>query len=142
MSLDLVHYADLLGQIKQRIHQGQARAVLSANTEMITTYWDVGNIINDRQKLEGWGAGVIPRLSRDIRNELPKVKGFSERNIKLMVQFYREYPAFFQIGQQPVAQLPEPISPVAEQSKSELMQQLVAQLLWSHNVLLMQKVTN
>lgn len=33
MSLDLVHYADLLGQIKQRIRQGQARAVLSANAD-------------------------------------------------------------------------------------------------------------
>lgn len=36
MSLDLVHHADLLGQIKQRIRQGQSRAVLSANAEMIT----------------------------------------------------------------------------------------------------------
>jgi len=140
MSLDLIHYADLLGQIKQRIRQGQARAVMAANAEMIDTYWDVGRMIIDRQKLEGWGAGVIPRLSRDIRNELPEVKGFSERNIKLMVQFNREYPSLFQIGQQPVAQLPEPISSEAQQSKSELMQQLVAQLLWSHNVLLMQKV--
>jgi len=104
MSLDLIHYADLLGQIKQRIRQGQVRAVMAANAEMIDTYWDVGRMIIDRQKLEWWGAGVIPRLSRDIRNELPEVKGFSERNIKLMVQFNREYPSLFKIGQQPVAQ--------------------------------------
>ena len=38
-----------------------------------------------------WGAGVIPRLARDLRNELPEVRGFSERNIKLMLPFYREY---------------------------------------------------
>lgn len=140
MTTNLFQYADLLGQIKQRIRQGQARAVMSANAEMIDMYWDVGRMIIGRQKLEGWGAGVIPRLSRDIRNELPEVKGFSERNIKLMVQFYREYPALIQIGQQAVAQLPEQISSMAQQSKCELMQQLVAQLLWSHNVLLMQKV--
>jgi hypothetical protein len=42
MSLDLVHYTDLLGQIKQRIRQGQARAVLSANAEMIITYFRSG----------------------------------------------------------------------------------------------------
>lgn len=140
MSLDLVQYADLLGQIKQRIRQGQVKAVLSANAEMIAMYWDVGRMILDRQNLEGWGAAVIPRLSRDLRNELPEVKGFSERNIKLMVQFYREYPSLFPFGQRAVAQFPEQISSADEQSKSELMQQLVAQLLWAHNVLLMQKV--
>jgi hypothetical protein len=54
---------------------------------------------------EGWGAGVIPRLSKDLRNDLPEVKGFSERNLKLMAQFYREYPELSAIGQQAVAQL-------------------------------------
>ena len=39
-----------------------------------------------------WGAAVIPRLSLALKNELPEVKGFSERNIKRMLAFYREYP--------------------------------------------------
>lgn len=104
MSLDLVQYADLLGQIKQRIRQGQARAVLSANAEMIAMYWDVGKMIIDRQNLEGWGAAVIPRLSRDLRNELPEVKGFSERNIGYMIRLAREYGAT-PILQQPVAKI-------------------------------------
>jgi hypothetical protein len=38
---------------------------------------------------------VIPRLARELRNDLPEVKGFSERNIKLMVQFAHEYSAPF-----------------------------------------------
>ncbi|MBI3466857.1 MAG: DUF1016 family protein, partial [Planctomycetes bacterium] len=80
------------------------------------------------------GAAVIPRLARELRNELPEVKGFSERNIKLMVQFAHEYPdAFpssFEIGQPAVAQLPP--APNG--------QQLVAQIPWAHNVLLMQRV--
>ncbi|WP_054847537.1 DUF1016 N-terminal domain-containing protein [Methanoculleus chikugoensis] len=38
------------------------------------------------------GAAVIPRLSSALKNELPEVKGFSERNIKRMLAFYREYP--------------------------------------------------
>lgn len=48
-------------------------------------------MLDARQKEKGWGAAVIPRLARDIRNELPDVKGFSERNIKRMLAFYREY---------------------------------------------------
>ena len=54
---------------------------------MLAMYWDIGRMIEQRQKLEGWGAAVIPRLARDIRNELPEVKGFSERNIGYMIRF-------------------------------------------------------
>lgn len=36
---------------------------------------------------------VIPRLAKDLHNELPEEKGFSERNIKRMLAFYREYPS-------------------------------------------------
>lgn len=142
MTTPLFHYTDLLASVKQRIRQGQTRAVMAANAEMINMYWDVGRMIHERQQLEGWGAGVIPRLARDIRNELPEVKGFSERNIKLMVQFYREYPVLIPIGQRAVAQLPEQMFPADTGSNAVLMQQLVAQLLWGHNVLLMQKVKN
>ncbi len=133
-------YAELLGQIKQRIRQGQTRAVLSTNAEMISMYWDIGRMLHERQQQEGWGAAVIPRLSRDIRNELPEVKGFSERNIKLMVQFFHEYPSLFPIGQRAVAQLTDQRPAVRKQGDTELMQRLVAQLLWAHNVLLMQKI--
>src|SRR3990170_8159537 len=91
MSKGLIHYADLLGDIKARIRQAQIKAGLSANAEMILMYWDVGRMIQERQQEEGWGAGVIPRLAKDIRNELPEVKGFSERNIGRMIAFYRDY---------------------------------------------------
>ena len=48
--------------------------------------------INQRQRREGWGAAVIPRLAQELNNELPEVKGFSERNIGRMIAFYRENP--------------------------------------------------
>jgi hypothetical protein len=53
------------------------------------------------------GAGVLRRLAFDLKNELSDQQGFSERNLKLMTQFYREYPGLFAIGQQAVAQLPD-----------------------------------
>jgi predicted nuclease of restriction endonuclease-like (RecB) superfamily len=149
-------YAALLTDIKTRIRAAQVRATLGANAEMLTMYWDVGRMIEQRQKTEGWGAAVIPRLARDIRNELPEVKGFSERNIKLMTQFYREYPWPISIGQRPVAQLdnggqksPPTMTPtltailpqgVAKLDPCEKVQRLVAQLPWAHNVLLIQTI--
>jgi predicted nuclease of restriction endonuclease-like (RecB) superfamily len=127
-------FAALLAEVKGRIQAAQTRAVLAVNAELVRLYWDIGRIIHDRQKRAGWGAAVIPRLARELHNELPDLKGFSERNIKLMVQLASEYPRAFptsdSIGQPPVAQLP-----------SDPEGQLpVAQVPWAHNVLLMQKV--
>ena len=85
-------YAELLGDIKHRVRHAQTRAILAVNAELIRLYWGIGALIDSRQKREGWGAGVIPRLARDLHNELPEEKGFSERNIKRMLAFYREYP--------------------------------------------------
>ena len=84
-------YVRMLGDIKTRIRAAQIRATFAANRELILLYWDIGRMIVARQKQEGWGAAVIPRLARDIRNELPEVKGFSERNIGYMIRFAREY---------------------------------------------------
>ena len=105
MNSNLVFYGGLLAEIKDRIRQAQIRAAFSANTEMILMYWDIGRMIHQRQQMEGWGAGIIPRLARDIRNELPEVKGFSERNIGYMIRFFREY-GEPPILQQAVAKLP------------------------------------
>jgi DUF1016 N-terminal domain len=85
-------YAPFLGAVKDRIRAAQVRATLAANAELIHLYWDIGRAIAAMQEKEGWGAGVIPRLARDIANDLPEVKGFSVRNIWRMITFAREYP--------------------------------------------------
>ena len=84
----LSFYAGLLAEVKSRIRGAQKRAVLAANAELIHLYWDIGRLIDRRQQEEGWGAGVIPRLATDLHNELPELKGFSERNIKRMLTFF------------------------------------------------------
>jgi len=88
---ELILYRDLLADIKTRVRKAQRRAALSANAEMLFLYWDIGRLIASRRDVEGWGAGVIPRLAIDLKNELPEEKGFSHRNLKLMVQFFEEY---------------------------------------------------
>lgn len=85
-------FAALLVDVKERILAARTRAVLAVNAELVRLYWEVGRIIHERQRAEGWGAAVIPRLTSALKNELPEVKGFSERNIKRMLAFFREYP--------------------------------------------------
>ncbi len=156
--IPLAGYAPFLKAVKDRIRVAQVRATLSANAELIHLYWDIGRAIDAMQKKEGWGAGVIPRLARDISNDMPAVKGFSERNIGRMIAFAREYGAR-PILPQPVAKLPpSDILPhaVAELVSSEIgpivsaqlgtsddltkVQRLVAQLPWGQNVILFEKV--
>ncbi|CAG0938860.1 partial Putative nuclease YhcG, partial [Candidatus Brocadiaceae bacterium] len=146
----LVLYGNLLSDIKTRIRQAQVKATLSANAEMIAMYWDVGRMIYERQQHEGWGTGVIPRLAKDIRNELPKVKGFSERNIGYMIRLAREYgdPAILQQAvaklQQPenkdVLKVPQAVGQLPVNEHSVIVQRLVAQIPWGHNILLMERV--
>jgi hypothetical protein len=146
-------FPKLLREIKARIQQAQMRAVLSVNAELVHLYWDIGRMIDGRQRREGWGAAIIPRLARELHNELPEEKGFSERNIKRMLAFYRAYPSTTAKVPQPVAQLPSPKvpPPVAQLSSPPIVPQLAAQIAlsgasipwsipWSHHVILMEKI--
>lgn len=149
MSSELLRYGSLLGEIKARIRKAQGTAALSVNAEMIAMYWDVGRMILRRQSEEGWGKGVIPRLAADLRNELPDVKGFSERNIGYMIRFAREYeelsilqPLVAKLGGTEVA--PEEsdhnLSQLADASALLFLQRTVGKIPWSHNILLIEKV--
>lgn len=126
---DSNNYNFFLVEIKQQIKSSQIRAVKSVNQEMIMLYFGIGQSIYQKQQELGWGAKVIDKLSRDIKSEFPQLGGFSTRNMKLMVQFYREY-ATVKIGQPAVAQ--------SEHEQNG--QQLVAQIPWAHNIILIQKI--
>ena len=161
MKTDLKIYSDLLNEIKIRVRQGQLRANLSANAEMLAAYWDIGRMIQQRQAFEGWGKGVIPRLAVDLKNEFSEMKGFSVRNIQFMIQFYFEYAEFglntkltvsqiesvsrISIWQPPVAKLPQPSNSIVKLAVSQLESsdnQLDILLLtpWSHHIILIQKI--
>ncbi|VAX06063.1 FIG074102: hypothetical protein [hydrothermal vent metagenome] len=122
-------YTALLVEVKDHIRMARQKAIVSVNTQMLMLYFRIGETIAQKQKKLGWGAKVIQKLAVDIKNELPEIKGFSERNIKLMVQFYTEYKNT-EFGQLPVAQ----------NNITANAQPLVAQIPWTHNVLLMQKI--
>ncbi|MDN3508111.1 MAG: PDDEXK nuclease domain-containing protein [Simkaniaceae bacterium] len=114
--LPLKEYKTFLKEIKEKILSSQIKAALAVNRELITLYWEIGSRIHIKQKREGWGSKTIENLSKDLKSSFPEMKGFSLTNIKYMVQFAREYPNFT-IGQQVVGQIP-----------------------WGHNILLLQKL--
>lgn len=109
-------YQDFVRQVKERIQQAQGRAVQAVNRELVMLYWQIGQEILIRQEQQGWGAKVIGRLAKDLRRELPKMKGFSARNLKYMRAFAKAWP------------------------NQEFVQQLAAQIPWFHNCVMLDKL--
>lgn len=107
-------YPILLAGLKARIHDARLRTAVSINRELILLYWGIGRDILDRQAAEGWGAGVIDRLARDLRRDFPDMSGLSPRNLKYMRAFAEAWP------------------------DDAMVQQLVAQLPWGHNIRLLE----
>jgi predicted nuclease of restriction endonuclease-like (RecB) superfamily len=126
--MEIESYKNLLSDIKHRIRTAQIKATFAANAEMIAMYWDVGQMISLRQKQQGWASYVIPKLSRDLKNELPEVSGFSERNLGRMIAFYRAYQPDDSILPQAVAKL----------ANVDLLQSIP----WGHHALLIEKIKN
>ncbi len=134
MSKETGKYETLLGEIKTAIQHARKRAAFAVNAEMILLYWQTGKMISERQKQQGWSAKVIPRLAADLQNEFTDLKGFSERNLGYMVRFAQEY-SENSILQQAVAKLHVKVN-----ETNTNLPQLVANLPWGHNILLMEKV--
>ncbi|NER87005.1 MULTISPECIES: PDDEXK nuclease domain-containing protein [unclassified Moorena] len=113
--LDSGKYRQLLVEVKQRIREAQYQSLKAVNKELITLYWDIGRLIFSRQQGETWGKSVVEQLAKDLQAEFPGISGFSVRNIWNMRNLYLTY------------------------SQNEKLQPLVAEIGWSHNLLIMQK---
>ena len=113
MLLNTNEYLSVVNDIKNQITLAQQRATTGINREMVVLYWNVGKIINDRKT---WGDNFISNLSRDIRSTFLNIRGFSERNLKYMSKFARIYTDF------------------------EIVQQVLHNLPWRHNIALMDKL--
>jgi len=84
-------YRNLLLEVKQRIRSAQYAALRAVNKELITLYWDIGQLIVTRQQGETWGKSVVETLSQDLKAEFSGISGFSAANLWRMKLFYETY---------------------------------------------------
>lgn len=115
--LDVAEYRDWLVDLKAKIRKAQTHAFAAVNSELVLLYWQIGKDILARQERQGWGAKVVDQLSADLRQEFPDMKGFSSRNLKYMRAFASAY------------------------RDPEFVQRVSAQMSWSHNCALLDKVS-
>ena len=113
MLMNSGEYLDLVQNIKQEIQSAQYRAALNVNRELICLYYDIGSAINEHKT---WGNKFIENLATDIRLAFPEAKGYSVRNLKYMAKFAATYP------------------------DREFVQTVSAQIPWSHNVAILDKI--
>jgi hypothetical protein len=77
--------------IKAAILKSQARAAQMVNHEQLSLYYGIGCYISEHSRDGYWGTGAIARISKQLKSEMPGLKGFSEENIKLMRRFYEAW---------------------------------------------------
>ncbi len=104
--INLSEYYEWINKIKAKIHSTRTRIALSANSELLNLYWEIGREIVEKQRKSGWGSKIIEQMSIDLKHEFPDIKGFSKRNIYAMRQWYLLYSQKFKIVPQIVAQIP------------------------------------
>ena len=109
-------YDQLLRDLKERIRHAQVRAALAVNRELVALYWQIGQEILLQQRQKGWGAKVIEKLAKDLKKEFPDMSGFSRSNLLSMRAFAEAYP------------------------DPQIVQQLVGQFPWGHNVRILEQV--
>ena len=80
-------FADIIALIQQT----RNRVLQVANTALIDLYWNVGAHISSKTANAEWGDGIVQQLAAYIATNYPDIKGFSNKNLWRMKQFYETY---------------------------------------------------
>ncbi len=105
-------YLSTIESIKSEISKAQYKAALQVNCELIMLCYEIWRIINEHKN---WWNRFIDNLARDIKLSFPETTGYSERNLKYMAKFAAEY------------------------TDIKIVQEVLAQITWYHNLALMDK---
>lgn len=85
----------------------------AVNTALIELYWQVGLTISRKIEQAEWGDGVVAQLAEHLAHTQPGLRGFTQRNLFRMRQFYEAY------------------------RNDEKVSALLRQLPWTHNLIIL-----
>ena len=106
---------DVFEFLAQRIRAARQTVFEVANRTLVDLYWQIGQVISIKVKEAGWGKGVVTQLAAYIATEITDAKGFSDKNLWRMKQFYELY------------------------SSDEKLSPVVRELSWTHNITIMSR---
>ena len=73
------------------IQQKQLHVFQKINTALIDLYWELGEMLSEKVKNNEWGKSVVTEFAKYIVSNAPDIKGFSDKNLWRMKQFYETY---------------------------------------------------
>ena len=91
MNQEIKTYQNAVDIIKTAILQSQARAAKAVNQEQLALYFGIGRYVSANTRKKNWGKGAIESISRQLRAELPGLRGFSATSMRNMRIFYEEW---------------------------------------------------
>ncbi len=112
-------YQNWVNELKTLIQKTQIKAAIAVNRELLGLYWSIGKSISEKVNNANWGSSVVEELSKDLKTEFPNQKGFSRSNLFSMKKWYEFYSS--------------------SNIEIEKVQQLVGQIPWGHNVVIISK---
>ncbi len=102
-------------EVTALIEAARKRAFAAVNHELVALYWQIGEYISRKIESASWGEGVVDQLADHITRTQPGLKGFNQRNLFRMRQFYETY------------------------RDEEKVSALLTQLPWTHNLLILSR---
>ena len=78
-------------EVVKMIVDARNKAYRMVNRALIDMYWHVGEYISIKIAHSEWGDGVVNQLAQYIATTIPGIKGFSDKNLWRMKQFYETY---------------------------------------------------
>jgi len=112
-------FFDWITALKVKIQSARNKLAFSINSQVLELYWEIGRDIAEKQQKSGWGSSFVEKIAEELKQDFPEIKGFSRRNIYAILQWYKFYSEKYQFVPQVVAQIP-----------------------WGHNRLIITKIKN
>ena len=113
--MDILTTQQDFSEVLLQIQQARQKVFAQVNTALIDLYWHIGKTISHKVQTQAWGKGVVSELARYIAQSDPSFKGFSDKNLWRMKQFYETYQA------------------------DEKLVLLVRELPWTHNLIILSR---
>ena len=112
VSIDARQFTDVVEMIRST----RSQVLRMANAALIDLYWKVGQYLAEKIASAEWGDGVVKQLAVHIEKNCPDIKGFSDKNLWRMKQFYEAYA-----------------------DESEKLSPLVRQISWTNNLIILSR---
>jgi predicted nuclease of restriction endonuclease-like (RecB) superfamily len=119
-------YKQWLQDIKNKIASSQIKAAIAVNNALIGFYFELGQMIVEKQAGSMWGDKIIGQLSQDLRLEFPDLKGVSTTNLKYCKRFYLFYQQENNLA-------------IGQQAVDQFVKRPMMQIPWGHNILIFTK---